>query len=236
MEETASTVQDGKRTPSPMADARSRYHLYQSGVRGRGLAEDIDRGMRTMRYQSYQPPYTISEVIQMRLEGQTYSQIANHFGISSSRVGHIVNREKQRQQAAERSAAILNEIRTRDGIDRNLTIPDLFCVLNLSKRAEAVLKRYFNTNGTTEFSLRNMMDFLLPVVHGRGDYIDYLPGYRVKTLGIILYTEMVKGLSDVDAGESFQREWTKRKEQLRDYFARRKDACYGTKRWANALA
>jgi len=132
-----------------------------------------------MRYKPYQPPYTLPEILQMRSEGQTYSQIANHFGISLSRVGQLINREKQRQQSAERSSTILNEIRTRDGIDWKLTIPDLFCVLNLSRMAEAVLKRYFGKNDITEFSLWNMMDFLLPVVDGPGDFIDYLPGYRV---------------------------------------------------------
>jgi hypothetical protein len=189
-----------------------------------------------MRYKPYQPPYTLPEILQMRSQGKTFSEIGNHFGRSSARMSQIVNREEQRQQSVKRSAVLLSEIRCQAGIDRKLTIPDLFCVLNLSKRAEAVLKRYFRTNDITDFSLRDMMDFLLPVVDGSGDYFDYLPGYRVNTLGVILYREMITRLSAVDAGESFQGDWAIRKSQLRDYFSRNSETNYQTKRWADALA
>lgn len=188
-----------------------------------------------MRYKPYKPPYTIVEVVRMRSEGLTHSEIAGNFGISASRVGQLLKREREERSAAERSAVILNEIRSQDDPNRKLAIPDLFCVLDLSRRAEAVLKRHFSTNGITGFSLRDMMDFLLPVVNGPGEYIDYLPGLRVRTLGAILYREMIKRLSAVDAGESFQREWAMRKAQLRGAFSRNNGICYLTKRWTDAL-
>jgi len=189
-----------------------------------------------MRYKSYEPPYTIPEIVRMRSEGLTYSQIGNHFGVSSSRIGHILKREEEKQFAAGRSATILEETSARNDIDRKLSISDLFCVMNLSKRAEAVLKKHFSSKNIAEFSLREMMDFLLPIVHGSGDYYDYLPAYRVKTLGIILYSEMVGAMSSMDGGETCEQVWTGRKEQLRNYFGEHHEPFYQAGRWAKALA
>jgi hypothetical protein len=134
-----------------------------------------------VRYKPYQPPYTIPEVLQMRAEGKTYSEIGNHFGISRPRVGQLINREKQRQQSAERRKVILNGIRGSNDIDRKLPLEDMFCVLSLSRRAGTCLRGYFSLNHITEFSLRDMMDFLLPLVDVEADYIEHLPALRVKT-------------------------------------------------------
>jgi len=49
------------------------------------------------------------------------------------------------------------------------------------------LRSHFEKEGITEFTLREMMDFLIPLVDGSGDYYDHLPAYRIKYLGQILY-------------------------------------------------
>lgn len=191
---------------------------------------------KPMKRKSYQPPYTIPEVLQMRSQGKTYSEIGNHFGVSSSRVGQIINREKQQRQSGEHRKVILNGIHNDNDIELAIPVENMLCVLNLSAKAKTCLKRYFEAKKITELSLRDMMDVLLPVVDVDAGYMDHLPGYRVKGLGTIIYTELVQGLSAVDKGETFQREWTKRKGLLREYIARNGETYCQTERWAKALA
>ena len=173
---------------------------------------------------SYKPPYAIPEVLRLRSEGLTRTQIADHFGISGSRVGQIIEGERQRLLCIERSAAIRNEIRSSNEICRKLPIADLFCVLNLPRKPQGVLTAHFDRQGITSFSLLDMMDLLIPVVDAQ-DYYDRMPAYRVKMLGQILYADMIKALSAVDCGGVFQAEWTVRKARLREYLIGRGGFC-----------
>jgi len=175
----------------------------------------------------YKRRYTLPEVLRLKAEGLTNAQIASQFGISGTRVWQLIRREQLRIASAARSAVIRAEIGAVDDLDRKLTLDDLCCVLNLSRRAEAVLRRHLSQQGVAGFSLRDMMDFLIPIVDdakvvntGGDDYEDYLrhmPAYRVNRLGRILYAEMIRALSALDCGGAFQAEWTERKRRLRDY-------------------
>ena len=178
---------------------------------------------------TYRPRHTLSEIQRLKSEGLTHSEIAALFGISTTRVWQIVKQEQQRIVTANRSAAICTEIMASNDLGKKLAMDDLFCVLNLSKKAEAVLWRHLIRQGVTGFSLRDMMDFLIPIVDDAtgittsGAPFDFeehrrhMPAYRVKMLGQILYAEMIKALSAVDCGEAFRTEWVDRKRRLRDY-------------------
>ena len=166
---------------------------------------------------SYTPPYTVPEVMRLRSEGLTHREIARRFGISPSRVGQLIKAEKERQQSAERSRVIRSEIEASGDLDRKLSLPDFFCVLDLPPRAEAVLRSHFERKGIETFSLRDMMDFLIPAVPCSNDLYDHMPAYRVKWLGQILYAAMMKAMSAVDCGDLFWNEWTERKKRLRKY-------------------
>jgi hypothetical protein len=178
---------------------------------------------------TYRPRHTLSEIQRLTSEGLTHSQIADLFDISTTRVWQIVKQEQQRIVSADRSAAICNEIMASNDLGRKLTLDELFCVLNLSKKAEAVLRRHLTQQGVTGFSLRDMMDFLIPIVDDATaidrigvpidfeKYYRHMPAYRVKMLGQILYADMIKALSALDCGEVFRTEWVDRKRRLRDY-------------------
>lgn len=155
--------------------------------------------------------------MKMLADGRTQSQIARHFGISTSRAGQIVKRERQRLASTERAQHLCQQIRVGNGLDKKLAVDDLFCVLGLPVRAETVLRAYFNRQGITEFSLRDMMDFLIPAIENPGNHYDLMPAYKVRMLGQILYAAMIKALSALDCGETFLAEWTARKKRLRDY-------------------
>jgi len=164
-------------------------------------------------------PDIILRIMNMLVAGRTYFQISRNFGISRARVGQIIKREKQRKASTERARQLCQQIRADNDIDKKLSIDDLFCILELTRRAETVLRTYFNRQGITEFSLRDMMDFLIPAVESPKNHYDLMPAYKVKMLGQILYATMIKGLSHVDCGEAFRGEWTARKRRLRDYLA-----------------
>ncbi len=165
----------------------------------------------------YQPPYRIPEVLLLHAEGLSCSQIASRFGISGSRVGQIIKGERQRALDAAHAMAIRNELRVANDIDRKLPVDDLIHVMELPKRHRTLLAAYFADQGITCYSLRNMMDFLVPRVDDQGDFYDHLPAYRIKRLGQILYGGMIKALSGADCGEAFRQEWTDRKDRLRRY-------------------
>ena len=162
-------------------------------------------------------PDIILRIMNMLVAGRTQSQIARHLGISRARVGQLIKREKQRKASTKRSQQLCQQIRADNDIDRKLTIDDLLCVLNLPRRAETLLMAYFNRQGITGFSLRDMMDFLIPAVESPKNHYDLMPAYKVKMLGQILYAVMIKALSHVDCGEAFRGEWAARKKRLRDY-------------------
>jgi len=163
------------------------------------------------------PPHSPQEVLRLKSEGLTNLQIAGHFGISGSRVGQILEQERQRASSVEHSAALRNGISTLNGIDRKLSIAALFCVLNLPRRARTVLMAHFSRECITNFSLLDMMDLLIPIVEDTRDYYEHMPAYRVKMLGQILYADIIKAMSAVDCGEVFQAEWSARKKRLRVY-------------------
>ena len=106
---------------------------------------------------------------------------------------------RQRLASTERAQCLCQQIRAGKDLgdlDRKLPVDDLFCIMGLSRRAETVLRAYFNPQGLTEFSLRDMMDFLIPAFANPGDLYDLMPAYKVKMLGQILYAAMIKGLTE----------------------------------------
>jgi hypothetical protein len=153
-----------------------------------------------------EPAYSITEVLRLKSEGLTHSQIADRFGISSTRVWQFVKHERERVFSEGRAVTIRREISAGNDLDRKLPLADLFCVLNLSKRAETVLRGHLTQQDVTEFSLRDMMDFLIPAIETPKDRYDLMPAYKVKMLGQILYAAMIKGLAAeiimIDADEA----------------------------------
>jgi hypothetical protein len=170
-----------------------------------------------MRPVRYKPAYSVLDILRMRSEGKTNPQIARRFGISSSRVQQIIAEGKRKASSAQRSAVLRHEIGARNDIARKLPIEVLFCVLNLPPRAETVLRRHFAEQMVNEFSLRDMMDLLIPLVERPTDLYHHMPAYRLKWLGLMLYGAMIKVMSAVDCGDALEAEWTERKTRLEDY-------------------
>ena len=75
----------------------------------------------------------------------------------------------------------------------------------------------FSEEGVNEFSLRDLMDFLIPFVERPADLCDRMPGFRAKGFGKILYAAMIRQTSAVDCGDAFRSEWAERKARLRGH-------------------
>ena len=170
-----------------------------------------------MSHGTYKPRHTVPEILRLKSEGLTNTQIAERFRICDSTVSQIVRKEAKRVLSVERSNALRSEIKSGNDIDRRLGIDDLLCVLNLTQLGQAVLRRHFDGQGIRDFSLRDMMDFLIPKSDGSAEFYDHMSAYRVRGLGKILYGAMIRAMSLMDCGEAFRAEWVARKQSLSAY-------------------
>lgn len=169
---------------------------------------------------TYKPPYTIPKIMKMQAEGQTYSQIARHFGISRARVGQIVKRERQRLASTERAQRFCQQIRASNDLndlDKKLSLDDLFCLLDLKPFVSERFKRHFQWLGIRELSLRQFMDVLLPIVDNPKNLFDVLPAFKIRTIGQKSYVAVNMRLSSLDVGEAFSKEWAERGRRLKEY-------------------
>lgn len=166
---------------------------------------------------TYKPPYKVPEVVQMRQEGLTYRQIGKHFGISSSRVGHVIKAADNRAREAARAETLRLELRASGGLTKKIPFDDLLCLLDLSARGKDQLQKWCNCEGIAELSLLDLMNMLLPVVEHPKEYYDLMPAYKVRGLGQIIYAELIKAVSALDCGGNCEQEWTARKKRLRKY-------------------
>ena len=169
---------------------------------------------------TYKPPYSIPEVLRLKSEGQTHCEIANRFGISSSRVGQIIRQERERVESAKRAECLRRQIRAShdlSDLDRKLTVDDLFCLLELPPMVCRRFKRSFQWGDVRELSLRQFMDVLLPLVDHPKNFYDVLPAFKIRTIGKKSYAAVNMRLSSLDLGDAFREEWAGRMRRLKEY-------------------
>jgi hypothetical protein len=167
-------------------------------------------------------PYTVPEVLRMQDEGQPNSQIGQHFGISRARVGQIIKAEKQRVLAIRRSESLRRKIRAShdlEDLDRKLSLADLFCLLELPSIVTKRFTLHLQQEGTTEMSLRQFMDVLLPPWVAPKNFYEVLPALNIRNIGKKSYADVVMRLSSLDLSEAFRKEWARRRRNLNDYLA-----------------
>ena len=173
-----------------------------------------------MRYKPYKPRYTVPEILRMKAEGRTHSQIANHFRISTSRVGQLIKAEKERIESAAKAERLRQQIRASvdlSDLDRKLPVDDLFCLLQLPPIVCERFKRSYQWQDIRELSLREFMDALLPLVEHPKNFYEVLPAFKIRWIGRKSYAAVVMRLSSLDLGEVFSKEWAERRRRLAEY-------------------
>ena len=168
----------------------------------------------------YKPSYTVPEIIQMRSEGKSYSDIAHHFRISRARVGQIIKKEKERVEEAEKTERLRQQIRAShdlSDLEKKLSVDDLFCILELPLIVTKRFKLSFQWEGIQEMSLRQFMDILIPMVDNPKSFYEVLPAFKIRLIGRKSYAAVVMRLSSLDLGEVFRAEWNERRRRLSQY-------------------
>jgi hypothetical protein len=158
-----------------------------------------------------------TEIFRLRQEGSGFRHIANIFNISTCRVAEIFRREKKRVEWAERSVCLQWECRVINDIDRKMPIEDLFCLFSFPVRISMAVRNHLRGKGIQEYSLRDMMEFLIPKVPAEKVSNFIMPACGIAGIGKKYYAEMIMAMSSKDCGEWFQREWDDRKDLLKDY-------------------
>ena len=167
------------------------------------------------RYRLKRCPLT--ELIRITSQGLTYGEIIQRYGIAPWRIGRILHYPCNRAAYLARSEAIRRAFRDANDIERKWPVEDLLCGLAFVARADTCLRAYFDQHDLVSFSLREMMDWLIPVVDNPKEMYDAMPAFERRMVGTITYAAMIKRLSEADCGEALWAEWAERKRRLREY-------------------
>ena len=161
-----------------------------------------------------------ADILRMGLTGGDFRDIARQLNISSSRVHQIFKKEKERYDWTRRSRKLQRDYRKRNAIDRKMRIDNLFCMLAFPTKIREVLGHYFGEHEIKTYSIRDMMEFLIPQCQSYQPLNCVMPACGIRGMGKRYYATLIGTMSSVDCGEEFQREWTERKIRLENYFTR----------------
>ena len=160
---------------------------------------------------------SFDDVVRITSQGLTYDEILDRYGVAPWRIGRVLHLPRNKAAYLVRSEQIREVVREANDIERSWPVEDLLCALAFVARADTCLRMYFDRHTVVSFSLREVMDWLIPVVEKPTELFDAMPAFRRRMVGSITYAAMIKGLSEANCGEAFETEWAERSIQLREY-------------------
>ncbi len=160
-----------------------------------------------------------SQIIRMYKKGMTFRELAEHFSVSSCRIGQIVKMERERKRADINATGYIARVRKANDINKLWVAKKLLRSLKLPIRAVNPLIFHFtHKKGKNRISLRDLMDVTVaPDIGVSHLYLDGMPVSSLKSIHMKTVAQMVRRFSDVDLGDRFQKEWTNRKAKLKCY-------------------
>ena len=158
------------------------------------------------------------KIIQARNKGATYQKIADLFGLSRERVRQIVVQSVLEEEQRLQSGKIIEIIRITDDIKKKWPTNFLVDGLQLTKKTAWALNKYFDRHNITQFSLLDLMNFLIAEneLHGKELWMN-VPAFKEKWVGRKTYASLVEYLCKYDLGHTFNTEWAKRIKKLIQY-------------------
>jgi hypothetical protein len=122
--------------------------------------------------------------------------------------------QKARMKAKELQAAF----RSADDLDKKWPAAFLLEALGFPHLPHRALTRYFENNSIQEFSLKELMDFLIPEeAETKFDPWDHAPALKTKGIGGKTYKSFIRHLSRQDLGQSFNKKWRRRTRKIKKY-------------------
>ena len=149
------------------------------------------------------------QILQMRKEGHSQTDVARRFKLSPSRIYLIEKRDAADRSMCERRARLRGEIRAADDPEKLWPVNDMLDAVGLVVVTKKRLMDHFMKVGKQEIGLREFMDMCLdaPV---EGLNFRMPPLLRVRGVGKIGFWSVVNGLTRMDLGSLCNEEWQKR--------------------------
>ena len=149
------------------------------------------------------------QILQLRAEGRSQTEVARTFKLSPSRIYLIEKQDAADRSMEQRRATLREEIRAADDMDRMWPVEDLIDAMGLIVVTRKRLMDHFVATGKRQISLRELMDMCLDAPVQELDFM-MSPMLRVYGLGKKGFWSVVKGLTDLDMGTRCNQEWQTR--------------------------
>lgn len=153
------------------------------------------------------------QILQMRKEGLSQREVAERFGLSTSRIYLLERRDVADRITAERRSAILEEMRAADDPEKLWPINDLAAALRLGPVVKKSLLNHFMHVGKVRISVGELTKMCL---NAPDELLNtsWPPLLRVRGIGRKGFWSIVNGLTNADLGERCNEEWRTRLDQV----------------------
>ena len=155
-----------------------------------------------------------AEILCLALDGFRYREIAERFGIVTSRVGCIVKMERRRQLESPETEAFVRKIRAANSLDKAILVEPLINAFGMRFPVTRATLKHFSKKGYEAKTLRQLMDFFIPEQVSAGISWEDIPARNLCHGLRKTYAYVLARLSSVDLGKAFEEEWQRRKSEL----------------------
>jgi hypothetical protein len=149
------------------------------------------------------------QVLELRHQGLSKTEVARRFKLSPSRVYLIERQDAEARSMEQRRAKLREDIRAADDLERIWPVEDLIDALGLILVTKKRLMDHFAEKMQDQISRREFMDMCVDAPVERLDFM-MSPLLRVYGLGKKGFWSVVKGLTDLDMGTRCNQEWQTR--------------------------
>jgi len=146
------------------------------------------------------------QILQLRAEGRSQTEVAKTFKLSPSRIYLIEKQDAADRSMEQRRATLREEIRAADDMDRMWPVEDLIDAMGLIVVTRKRLMDHFVATGKRQISLRELMDMCLDAPVQELDFM-MSPLLRVHGVGKKGFWSVVNGLTGMDLGDRCNQEW-----------------------------
>jgi len=149
------------------------------------------------------------QILQLRKEGMSPTEVARRFKLSPSRIYLIEKQDAATRSMAERRIKLREDIRAADDLERMWVVGDLVDAVGLIVVTKKRLRDHFVAVGKVQLSFRELMDMCLDApVEG----LDFMmsPLLRVRGVGKKGFWSVVNGLTGMNLGNRCNQEWKMR--------------------------
>jgi hypothetical protein len=165
------------------------------------------------------------QILDMSKRGIPYGKIAHIFDISRDRVRQIIKELEPEENQRRRVQKIVHDLRASNNIEKMWPRNAIIEALQLPEPLIWRLLNYFESKNVYQLSLRQFMDLLFANDNRMPkNPRDAFPICKINHIGFKTHSLIIHHLIQQDLGDAFNREWSKRLENLMEYLRRLKES------------